>query len=179
MAEGSHSVTYFMEFNHLASCIQWDNHTLLQQAYKGLAHDIKNKMVHHDWPIILRDLRELIQAINYHYWEQKAEITCEANPMSRINPKGDPKVGRNPKAMPKGKAPENPKPTPDMTVKLGKDGKLTPQEHQCCMDNSLCLFCRKTRHITEECPKLLAITAQAHTAIVELQESFIEEVKKD
>ena len=53
MAEGSHSTIYFMEFNHLASCIQWDNHTLFQQAYKGLAHHIKNEMVHHDWPVTL------------------------------------------------------------------------------------------------------------------------------
>ena len=35
MTEGSHSMTYFVEFNHLASCIQWDDHALLQQAYKG------------------------------------------------------------------------------------------------------------------------------------------------
>ena len=33
MAEGSRSAIYFMEFNRLASCIQWENHTLLWQAY--------------------------------------------------------------------------------------------------------------------------------------------------
>ena len=48
MAEGSHSAIYFVEFNRLASRIQWDDHTLLRQAYKGLAHHIKNEMVHHD-----------------------------------------------------------------------------------------------------------------------------------
>ena len=48
MAEGSRSAIYFVEFNCLASCIQWDNHALLRQAYKGLAHCIKNEMVHHD-----------------------------------------------------------------------------------------------------------------------------------
>ena len=45
MVEGSCSMIYFMEFNRLASCIQWDDHALLQQAYKGLAHHIKNEMV--------------------------------------------------------------------------------------------------------------------------------------
>ena len=50
MAEGSHSTTYFVEFNRLASRIQWDDHALLRQAYKGLAHCIKNEMVHHDHP---------------------------------------------------------------------------------------------------------------------------------
>ena len=77
MAEGSHSVIYFMEFNRLASCIHWDDHALLQQAYKGLAHHIKNEMVHHDWPVTLLDLRKLVQAIDYCYWERKAEIMHE------------------------------------------------------------------------------------------------------
>ena len=106
------------------------------------------------------------------------EITHLANLTSRVDPKGDLKVGRNPEATPKGKAPENLKPGPDMTRKLGKDGKLTLQEHQCRLDNSLCLFCRKTRHIAKECLKLSAITARVRTAVTELQESFSEEMKK-
>ena len=107
---------------------------------------------------------------------KKAEIMCEANPMSRADPKGDPKVDRNPELVPKGQAPENPKPALDMTGKLGKNGKL--QERQCRMDNSLCLFYGKTGHIAKECPKSSAIAAQAHAAIAKLQELFMEEVKK-
>ena len=30
--------------------------------------------------------------------------------------------------------------TPDLSSKLGKYGKLTPQEYQCHLDNKLCLF---------------------------------------
>ena len=103
----------------------------------------------------------------------------EANPSSKVDHKGDLKVTRNPEAVPKGKALENPKSSPDLTRKLGKDSKLTPQEHQCRMDNSLCLFCGKTGHIAKECPKSMAIAAWAHATIVELQESFVEEAKKD
>ena len=104
MAKGSRSTMYFVEFNCLASHIQWGDHALLRQAYKGLAHHIKNEMVHHDWPITLQDLHKLVQAINHCYWEQKAEVTHEANPMSRVDPRSDPKTGKNPKAAPKGKA---------------------------------------------------------------------------
>ena len=43
MAEGSNSVIYFAEFNCLASHIQWDDHALLQKAYKGLACRIKTR----------------------------------------------------------------------------------------------------------------------------------------
>ena len=99
--------------------------------------------------------------------------------MSRVDPRNDPKTGETPEAAPKGKAPEKLKPDPDLTGKLGKDGKLTPQECQCCMDNSLCLFCGKMGHITKECPKSTAIAAQACAAVTELQESFMEEAKKD
>ena len=67
MAEGSRSAIYFVEFNCLASHIQWGDHTLLWQAYKSLACCIKNEMVHHDRPITLLDLCKLVQAIDYHY----------------------------------------------------------------------------------------------------------------
>ena len=179
MAKGSHSAIYFMEFNCLASRIQWDDHALLRQAYKGLACHIKIEMVHHDRPVTLLDLHKLVQAIDYRYWEQKAEIMCEANPTSRVDPKGNQKVARNPEAVPKGKAMENPKSGPDLTRKLGKDSKLTLQEHQCRRDYSLCLFCGKTGYVTKECLKPMAVAAQACTAVMELQESFIEETKKD
>ena len=136
-------------------------------------------MVHHDQPITLQDLRKLIQAIDHQYWERKAEVTREANPMSRVDPRNDPKTGKTPEAVPKGKAPEKLKPDPNLTRKLGKDGKLTPQERQRHMDNSLCLFCRKTGHIAKECPKLMAIAAWARAAVTELPESFVEEAKKE
>ena len=71
-------------------------------------------MVHHDWPVTLRDLRKLIQAINHHYWERKAKVMCEANPMSRVDPRNDLKTGKTPEAAPKGKALENLKPSPDL-----------------------------------------------------------------
>ena len=179
MAKGSHSANYFVEFNRLPSYIQWDDHALFQQAYKGLACHIKNEMVHHDQLVTLLDLRKLVQAIDYCYWEWKAEITCKANLTSKVDPKGDLKIARNPEATPKGKDPENPKSGLDLTGKLGKDSKLTPQEHQCRMDNSLCLFCGKTGNIAKECPISTAIAARARAAVTELQESFVEEVKKD
>ena len=136
-------------------------------------------MVHHDRPVTLQDLRKLIQAIDHCYWERKAKVVCEANPASRVDPRNDPKTSKNPEAAPKGKALENPKPSPNLTGKLGKDGKLTPQEHQSRMDNSLCLFCRKTGQIAKDCPNSLAIAARARAAVTELPESFVEEAKKD
>ena len=37
--------------------------------------------------------------------------------------------------------------------KLGKDGKLTPQEQQQCMDGGLCLLCASSSHMIKDCLK--------------------------
>jgi len=44
--------------------LQWDDHALMRQAYKGLARRIKNEMVHHNKPLTLLGLRKLVQAID-------------------------------------------------------------------------------------------------------------------
>ena len=46
--------------------------------------------------------------------------------------------------------------------KLGKDSKLTSQEHQRHLDNKLCLLCGKSGPIFCDCPKSMkAKTAKA------------------
>ena len=39
--------------------------------------------------------------------------------------------------------------------KLGKDGKLTPQEWQQCMDGGLCLLCASSSHMIKDCLKAM------------------------
>jgi len=41
----------------------------------------------------------------------------------------------------------------DLTNKLGKDGKLTTDEHKRRLDNNLCMFCGGTGHFVDNCPK--------------------------
>ena len=92
MPEASRASTYFIEFNWLASHLQWDDHALMCQAYKGLAQCVKNEMVHHNKPLMLLDLQKLVQAIDSQYWEQKAEISHKNPQSSKANPKGEPKA---------------------------------------------------------------------------------------
>ena len=113
------------------------------------------------------------------YWERKAKITRENPHPNKANPKSDPKATRNPDTLSRAKVPESPRAAPDLTGKLGKDGKLTPQERQRRLDNSLCLFCGRTRHMAKECPKVQAVAARARAVIAELPVSLVEvEVKK-
>jgi hypothetical protein len=56
------------------------------------------------------------------------------------------------------------KKTPDLSNKLGKDGKLTQQERKCRYDNNLCLFCRQTGHMAKKCPKSLSSASKGRTA---------------
>ncbi|KIO00521.1 hypothetical protein M404DRAFT_29434 [Pisolithus tinctorius Marx 270] len=45
--------------------------------------------------------------------------------------------------------------------KLGKDGKLTPEECKHCIDRNLCMFCGGSGHFADKCPKK-ASKAKAH-----------------
>src|SRR6266481_3342148 len=122
-------------------------------------------MVHHPKPTSLAELRKLVQAINSRYWERKAEITHDSATTStrqeaKPKPKTDKKassaqakpLGKTAKKL-KGALLESPKAAPEIMNKLGKDGKLTPHQHQHRLDNSLCLFCAKLGHIAKDCSK--------------------------
>ena len=54
--------------------------------------------------------------------------------------------------------------TPDLSLKLRKDGKLTPQECQRHLDNKLFLFCGTTGHVTKDCPKSSSASAKAQAS---------------
>src|SRR6202040_324737 len=62
------------------------------------------------------------------------------------------------------------KKNPDLSDKLGKDGKLTQAEHTRRFNNNLCLFCGGVGHTAKECPKSSssAMKAKAHAALTSL-----------
>ena len=116
---------------------------------------IKNDMVHHDKLTTLPGLRKVAQAIDVRYWERHAEVSCETNTAttsmhkseksdsSKMDAKSKGSSHSQQRNLPgssqsKGSTSKPRKFIPDLTSKLGKDGKLTPQEHQRCMDKNLC-----------------------------------------
>ena len=117
-----------------------------------------------------------LQAIDAHYWERKAEIACETPATNSSGNKSE-KNDNNKSSSNKGKGSlqskqknnnnsssgsnqnkgnsSEPKKTstPDYASKLGKDGKLTPQERQHHIDKNLCLCCGASGHRASDCPK--------------------------
>ena len=53
--------------------------------------------------------------------------------------------------------------TPDLSTKLGKDGKLTQQERQRRFEQNLCMFCGKGGHVAKDCHKAIAAKACSAT----------------
>ena len=49
----------------------------------------------------------------------------------------------------------------DTTIKLGKDGKLLPEERQHRIDQGLCLLCRQKGHLVKECPKATSTSSNS------------------
>src|SRR6266481_580616 len=187
MQENHQATKYFIKFMQLAARVQWGEAALLHQAYNGLAKHIKNDMVHHDKPMTLPGLRKTAQAIDTWYWERRAEVSRETNTAttsmhkseksdsSKTDAKSKGSSHSRQRNLPgssqsKGSTSEPRKFIPNLTSKLGKDGKLTPQERQRRMDKNICLFCGTPGHVAKECPKSTSVASKAR-AVKTTQES--------
>jgi hypothetical protein len=60
---------------------------------------------------------------------------------------------------------------PDVSDKLGKDGKLKGDERECRIKEGLCLYCGKPGHVAANCNK--AAAAKARASKVKLMESAV------
>jgi hypothetical protein len=185
----SHKATkFFIDFYRISAMLDHNESSLYRKAYTAMPKRIKDEMVHFDKPRNLDELRDLIQKIDQRYWERRGEITREAraapvteaksDKSARAAPNNDRRQGQNSgnsnstpntnaQSSGKGKEKEKPKGNPsqgqpkkpDLTEKLGKDGKLTQQERQRRQDNNLCLFCGQAGHRVRECPRSTAARA--------------------
>jgi hypothetical protein len=177
MKDNHKATRFFVEFYRLAAMLQYNDLALHRQAYLALPKRIKDEMVHFDKPRSLDDLRDLVQKIDQRYWEQCGELTREPHSAPKTEAKHDKSSNQNRGSQNNdrhqgqsssnsnantnsGKGKEklkgnqgsdgNKKPKPDH---LGKDGKLTPKEHQQCMDNQLCLVCAQSGRRAQNVPR--------------------------
>ncbi|RDX39415.1 hypothetical protein OH76DRAFT_1367553, partial [Lentinus brumalis] len=134
-------------------------------------------------PKDLHKLRELAQSIDAHYWERRTEQIRETRtstsgskspPTPNLLTSSYPSQSSGSSTSPGNSAQKSPaKPatpkTPAKTAKpyadkLGKDGKLTPEERQRCFAANLCLFCGGPGHTADVCPTRTAAQVRAAQA---------------
>ena len=133
----SHKATrFFVNFFWLSMLCNYNYRALLQKAYSALPKRVKDEMTHFDRPSMLQELRDLVLRIDQRYWECKAELAHESGPIPQIDGKFGNKSLKPEPANEASGSKHNKKPKeqaqkrPDLLDKLGKDGKLTPQERQ-------------------------------------------------
>jgi len=168
----SHRVTrYIVDFNRLASQIRgYGDGALRHYFYSGLPDRIKDELSRIGKPWTLDGTRALAQEIDARYWERKDEISRTSKSQSStpanksLNSGGNSTKSGQEKSKTGGNTSSGfPKPAtkpttsgsskPDLTDKLGKDGKLTADERKRRLDNNLCMFCGGAGHFADKCQK--------------------------
>ena len=148
---------YLVDFTRLSTITGWDSRALRHQFYQGLPARIKDEIARMGKPDTLSQLRLMAQSIDGRYWEREEETRRERNSQpsekkpdkssnqqsSSNNSKKDSKnnAKKNQSSNQGGSSSNSEKKNPDLSDKLGKDGKLTQAERTRRFNNNLCLFC--------------------------------------
>ena len=179
MKETHRIVRYLIEFNCLGSQLRgYGEAALHHKFYTSLPDRIKDEICRTGKPQNLEDLRALAQDIDAHYWERKDEIArqTKSNPVTSSNTTGNTSNRKatssgnssQPSASSSSSSGEKPAgKTPDISDKLGWDGKLMSEEHQRRFDKGLCMFCGASGHLAKECPKLGSRAAKGRAMVAE------------
>ena len=140
MKPTQHIAKYLVDFTWLSTITGWDSWALSYQFYQALSAQIKDKMAQIGKPDTLSQLRLLAESINEHYWEREEETGWEQNSQpsekktekslnqqsSSNNSKNDSKNNaKKNQSSNQISSSSNSKKNPDLSDKLGKDGKLT------------------------------------------------------
>lgn len=193
MQDNQHIVKYNVEFNRLAIRTGWDDSVLRHRYYSGLAERIKDIMGQQVKPSSLDAMKTLAHSIDSRHWERLREKSRAGK--NKPDDKTDDKTGKpdknnnksdkntnqsdekgnnsgnnNNKNNKSGKPQSSSGNSTTLNEKLGKDGKLTPQERQRRFDQNLCMFCGGTGHTARDCQKASSSAAKAKARAAQAKE---------
>jgi hypothetical protein len=169
MKEHHKAARDFIAFTTASTRTGWNDATLQHAAYKGLAKRIKDDLLHFPRFQSFTELHQFTLECDSRYWERKdydanarspqnsnhsTNQSTNANQSSSGSNK-DKNRNKGNNSNLKGSA-NNPTPqrnAPELSSKLRKDSKLTPEECQWCFDQGLCVLCGTKGHIVKDCPK--------------------------
>ena len=174
---------FIVKFNSLQTRLDWGDSALRHRFYLGLPARLKDEICRGDGkPSTLQAMRLKAQRIDARYWERKNEITREQAAERTSKPEGKQSSNSGKQQTQQGNATssnkEDKKPSnsgkqqastsatqqPDLSGKLGKDGKITAKERQYRMEKNLCLYCGDKNHRVADCPVVKANAAKARAA---------------
>jgi hypothetical protein len=187
--------TYNVEFMRLSSELTWGDDTLCYRFYKGLPDRLKDQIseMPAGKPKTLVLMREAALSFDNRYWERQRErarsrgVTDTSSAPGQRKP-GTPQTPQSSTHPPKPSSGSSntPKPIskpptsgpssgpskfsstkPDLSDKLGKDGKLTNEERQRRLDGNLCLFCGIAGHSVSDCRKKQAAATKASARLAD------------
>src|SRR5262249_49766804 len=81
------------------------------------------------------------------------QLQLQSQSTSGSNPSNKSKPRKNPTSISNSNSQLTSSSSNPLTNILGKNSKLTPQEHQRCKDRNLCMFCGGTSHTADNCLK--------------------------
>jgi len=159
------AVKYTLDFNRDVPHTGWNDKALYRQFYKGLPDRLKDGITRIGKPETLIPLQHQVQVLNQQYWERQAEISRDKRASSNTAPARTDKPKQsssdnnsNRPAVSSSQTPAQSKSSSSSKLKnlnadkLGKNGKLTPEERDRCYKLQLCLFCGNSGHKVTDCP---------------------------
>ena len=198
MKEGQKINKYVIEFNRLAGQVcGYGDGALHHIFYSSLPDCIKDEISRVGKPRTLDGFRTLAQTIDARYRECKSEISCQtknssapfaSNEKSSASPSDS--KGKSKEKDNKGKSSDNRNKSPstssgasksttsDAPSHLGKDGKLTEEEHQRRIKERLCMFCGQPGHMAKNCPKSISKSAKTKARVAKVETPTAAESKK-
>jgi hypothetical protein len=191
MKDNQRITKYIVDFNKLASRTDWNEPALRDRFFRGLPIRIRTELLRGGKPKTLIKMRLKAQQIDQAHWITKDEIAKDAKPTTSSDTKkdGDPKQSSSFKKRPypgsdnrssansgsrsssftpansSSSKPSSSSKKPDISDKLGKDGKLRTDERKRRMEKNLCLYCGAGGHSAKDCRKASSSSTRGRAAV--------------
>jgi Retrotransposon gag protein len=191
MKENQRITKYIVDFNKLASRTDWNEPALRDRFFRGLPIRIRTELLRGGKPKTLVKMRLKAQQVDQAHWITKDEVAKDTKPAASSDNKKDgnsskqnsffkkrPHPGSENRSTnnsgsrfnstnpsnPSSSKPSSSSKKPDISDKLGKDGKLRTDERKRRMEKNLCLYCGAGGHSAKDCRKASSSRGRAAVA---------------
>lgn len=134
--------SYAAEFRQIAADLTWNDSALIHQFRLGLRDDVKDMLLHHDYPKTLLEAINLAIQVDNRLYEHRQERNSIGNMQRKYE---------NSSSSSNASQSSSNEPT-SMILGATKRGPLTQEERKHRMENNLCKYCGSKDHFLNKCP---------------------------